>query len=130
MDGTDLVRAYAAARAEKEAADGVQAAARERMEACEAAVLDWFAQNGVQRISLDGCTYYMSRQTWARATDAERLMVALDANGLGDLAQRKINPQTLSAWYRREVEDERPIPADIAAACAVSEKFILCARKG
>ena len=83
-------------------------------------------------------TPHLFRQGWATvaregedATDEEkaRAIAALDAAGLGDLATRSINSQTLSARYREWEADGIDPPAELEGAIKFEKRSEIRVRK-
>lgn len=83
-------------------------------------------------------TLFLFRQGWATvaregedATDAEkaRAIAALDAAGLGDLATRSINTQTLSARYREWEKDGIDPPEELEGAVKFEKRSEIRVRK-
>lgn len=97
---------------------------KEQMDELEPRVLDHMANNGVQRMTVDGITLHIRRELWARATSPEAPDV-LRAHDLGFMARETVNAQTLSAWVREQDANGTPIPEAIAAVIAVAEVYKL-----
>lgn len=83
-------------------------------------------------------TPFLFRQGWAKIvregediTDAERAraIAALDEAGLGDLATRSINTQTLSARYREWEKDHVDPPEELEGAFVFEKRSEIRVRK-
>lgn len=126
---TDLLKRIVRLRKEREAAEAKLAKIKAQMDEQEPAVLEWFQQNGMSSVKINGVTVHIRRELWASVGEhgVEFLRDALDAAGIDSstVIAERANTQTLSAVIREFERDERPIPNSLAAAVKVSEKFRL-----
>lgn len=112
----------------------LEARLREVVEAIAAQqepLLEFLADSGVARLTVDGYTIFPYSQTWASAQDGDmqRACDALIAAGLGDMCALRFNAQTLSAWVREELRAGRDLPAEFASAIKVSTTVEIRARR-
>lgn len=99
--------------------------------AMERRALEYFGQNGVQSLKLNGMTLYVNRQLWAHAKDGDFVAgcLALKEAGLGDFVAERFNVQSLSAWVRERDRNGEPLPEAFKDRIEVSEVFRLGARR-
>ncbi|MFO1163533.1 MAG: hypothetical protein U1E60_32185 [Reyranellaceae bacterium] len=126
---TDLVKRMIRFRKEREAAEAKAAKAKAQMDALEPSVLEWFQQQGIGSIKVDGVTVHIRRELWASVGDQglDFLRDALDVAGIDSttIISERANTQTLSALVREFDKAGNPLPNSLAAAVNVSEKFKL-----
>lgn len=96
------------------------------IEELERDVVDQMATVGVQRLTMKSplgmATIYLATDTWARPADESALIAALDAHGMGELARRRVNIQSLSALVREiRAENGGEIPQWLAENITVSD---------
>jgi hypothetical protein len=72
----------------------------------EAEVVDAMSSAGLQNLSTATSTIYLANEVWARPIDEVQdiLVERLDAEGLGDIARRRVQTQTLSAIIRSHLD--------------------------
>ena len=103
-------------------------------------VIAYFQRHGKQRDTLDGVTLFVRRELWpgmSPTTTVERLNAALDEVGLSQIAQRRMNVQSMRAIVNETVGTSQGDPQEIfneaypqlAEHVKVSEVFKLGARK-
>lgn len=82
---------------------------RRALDELEPILIEQFADDGIRHINLNGHTVYVQAQLWASPVDGdyERACDALEQSGLSEFVGRRFNSQTLSAWVREHVRDER-----------------------
>jgi len=75
-------------------------------EQLEAEMVDAMGSAGLQSISTQTSTIYLANELWARPIEEvqDMLVERLDAEGLGDIARRRVQPQTLSAIIRSHLD--------------------------
>ncbi len=95
----------------------------------QAALLEQFADAGVTSVKLDGRTFYLFGQVWARPLPEEDVAGALERCGLADLVKRTVSTQALSAWVREYTKDGSELPPPLAAAIAVRKEWQVRVRK-
>jgi hypothetical protein len=93
----------------------------------EQSLIDQFAQEGINRVSMDGATVYLKRELWASARDGDwqRACAALKEAGLGHYVEEKFNVLSLSAFVREVDRNGDQLPPALADAIAVTEKYSL-----
>jgi len=94
-------------------------------------LLDYMADSGIDRISLDGYTLYPLTQTWASALDGDqpRACAALEVAGLSKMVQPRFNAQTLSAWVREQMAAGQELPVSFEGTIKVLTIVEIRARK-
>ena len=75
-----------------------------KMSDIEDDILDYFAENGVDQIRVDGVTLYPRSQLWASAK-TETEMKILAEHGHQDLVEEKVNTHRLSALIREMLQE-------------------------
>jgi septation ring formation regulator EzrA len=68
---------------------------------------------GVNKISVEGVgTVFVEAREYARVNkeNMDAFVSWLDANGEGALAKRTVQHQTLTAWYKEQSENDKPLP--------------------
>jgi hypothetical protein len=128
----DLVREYQAARDRYAELSEQRTEASKRVDELQAKVLDLYQKTGVTGVRLDGRLVYVIRKLWARpiAGREPELVAALGETGHGELIERRVGAQRLSAWVRECDRDETPIPPEVSEVLEVSEVFSLGLKKG
>lgn len=140
-------KAYAEADQKKRAAELALKEAKAVMEELEPMLLDAMAEEGIDRISINGVTYYPTRRMYVGPdTEAgfDKIAVAsvLKAVGLGTFVKSDYNTNSLSA-YIRELADENGgrdklstqqmrdlLPRELAAVLKVGDTWSIGSRKG
>lgn len=99
-----IARGYVANERELKAADAEVTRLKTKKNEMQAVLLERFAEEGVQRINVDGATVYLHNQLWAgreEGVDAEQAHeVLLGTEGLEPYAQRTVNASAISALFR------------------------------
>ena len=82
---------------------------RRDLDELEPGLIEQFADDGIRNVNLNGHTVYVQAQLWASPVegDYERACDALVEAGLAEFVGRRFNSNTLSAWVREHVRDER-----------------------
>jgi methionine synthase II (cobalamin-independent) len=85
-------------------------------------VLEYFAENGLDKVTIDGQTLYTTTKVWARLDgDVETVAPALQFYGLGYLIKPTVNTNSLSSWYREQLDTGQEIPQGLQAILKVSD---------
>lgn len=129
MDTTRLKEFAALETARRELETRLKAV-EERIAALKPGLINMFACDGIQNVTLNGLVVYLRRDLWARAdhSDPDRLAAAFEAAGIGWMLKRQVNGQTLSAWIREQEADETGapvLPDDLTGVIKISEMFDL-----
>lgn len=128
----DRVREYVRLR-RRERELGAQAEeVKAQADVIEQALLEEFAQDGVQSMSVDGMTVYLQRTLWARLSDGATREQAIDAlrdAGLDHFVAESYNTQTLSSWLRDLEREEEPLPEALVGVIEGSEKYAIRTRR-
>lgn len=109
----------------------------------EQAALDFLADQEMDSVKikpfrvgnweLSGATISKYQTRWARLTNSDdpAAFRALEAAGLGVYIQPKVNTHSLSAWFRKEVENnpDYDLPEGLKPHVTISSGFELRARK-
>jgi len=105
---------------------------KEILKVMEEEILGEFERTGMSSAKVDGMTIYLHRQLWAGPKEGDYATACrvMKENGLGDFVSERFNTNTVSAWVREEEKSGRALPAAIAAALNVEEKFTIKTRKG
>jgi hypothetical protein len=99
------------------------------------AVLAEYMESGVQslKVDVDGhkVNVFQRKTIWANAKDGDvpRAVGALKNAGLGFLVEEKFNTHTLSSWVREQLDMHHDLPAQLAGAIQITEKFDLGVNK-
>lgn len=104
---TALMRQYNSLSDDYEAKKVELAKLKEKLEAQEQRILDNLSRSGTSRVTVDGRTFYVRIERWARAKDGdkERAIAVLKSNGHEELVSEGFNVQTVSSLVR-ELFDE------------------------
>jgi hypothetical protein len=115
----------------KEEIEGQIKELKARMQPVERELLEIFAENGVNNISLHGKLLYIHRQIWARPLDGdyEHACDVLRAIGLEHFVKETCNVNTISAYVREQDELGGELPKAFTEAFKVDEEFQVRARK-
>jgi hypothetical protein len=95
-------------------------------------VLEYFEDQQIQKISVDGRTLYARREIWARKVNgaSEAAIVrALDEAGLADFHADKPSWSSLSAKLREFDADGEPIPSQLEGLIEANEVWKVGNRK-
>lgn len=128
-DDIDLIKQYLKLREQQGEAKETAEAARRAADELEQKLLDRFASNGIDKMTIGGATVYLHRQLWASQKDGHDLVAALRKVGLHHMVSEKCNTQTLSAYVREVERDEGQLPAELEAAVNLTERYSLRVRR-
>ena len=97
----------------------------------EELLLPEFERNGLEKVSIDGCTVYLERKLWAKAKDGDKAAVCkvLKRARLGDFVEETFNTNSLSAYVRELDREEKPLPPSLREVLEISEVFKLRTRR-
>lgn len=111
MSSLDLnqFRSFRALRARKAELEEELSNVDTELRAAESTLLDAMAASGQSRVHVDGVTYSLRREVRARAKngDTEYLASVLDELGLGAMVKPTVNAQTMSAYVREQIGEDR-----------------------
>jgi len=101
-------------------------AVKKHLEDLQPSVLNWFAQTGADKISLDGYTLSPRRELWASYNEGFNTDTAaeyLNANGFPQYAKLKANLKTLTSHLRECDRDGDPVEDAIATVVTGRETY-------
>jgi hypothetical protein len=107
---------------ERELKSDLDTVASQRI-ALEAAILEHWTNNGIEKTRVRGLTVYPQRRVYATAP-----LDAVEAAGLHDLIG--VSSASFSAWYREHERSGEPLPDALVDTIRVTEKTSLRTRKG
>jgi len=101
-----LAARFEAAVQEKRRLEAELRQATQLVDQLETEMVDALTGAGLQSLSTPTSTIYLTTETWARPIDEVQdiLVERLDSEGLGDIARRRVMPQTLSAIIRSHLD--------------------------
>lgn len=125
----ELVRLDAAIKAAKDSAEEMSAQRAD----LERDLIEWFAQNGWQNISVEGRTVYKQKSSYVSIKTGLREAVIewAKAHGFGEKVQEQIPPATLKALvleWMGEGADTDQVPAELLALLNVGTTVKLVVR--
>ena len=126
---TDRIREFVMLSDEiKEKEDEVEVLKAQRAK-LQAAIVEDFAQEGIDSVRMDGRKVYLRRDLRANVLSekVEDAAKAFRLAGYGDMVRDSINANTLSAFVR---ENEGRLPASIEPFVSVYEQFSIRIVKG
>lgn len=135
---TQRARRFIELTSRKRAIDAEKREIQKELDDLETEILDEFADEGIDRISVDGYTIGLRRDIWARPakdpdtgeTLRDAAVNALRAAGLDDYVKEDFNVQSLSAYVRELVDNGDPIPDELRDALHVTEGYKVSVTKG
>lgn len=105
---------------------------KKELGALEETLVETFALEGVQNMSLDGATVYLHRQVWAAKNDSDvttqQICEALTASDLSGFVAENFNWQTLSAYVRERDDQGEELPEPLARLIHSTERYSLRVR--
>lgn len=101
---------------------------KEAIQDLEADLLEEMAEEGVDRLTVDGLTLYPRREVYPSPIDPEAAITALRSHGLDDFIETRVNTNRLRSWWS-EHEAEDTIPEDVAAVFNPNERYRIGATK-
>lgn len=131
MDLDDVHR-YVELRRRQSELESEASGVKEEADQIEQRLLEDFAEQGVDRMSVNGHTVYLHRQLWARVPEGvtrAEVVEALEEAGLGHFVRRQYNTQTVSAWLRDLEREEEELPPELYGMIEGSERYSLRVRR-
>ena len=110
------LRRYAKLYKEKEALKAKLAKAEADMKGLEEPVVQYFQRHTMQRQTVEGVTLFIRRELWPgmkETSTPERLCDALEESGLGRVAARRMNHQSMRGIVNEAVGDSQGNPEEI-----------------
>lgn len=89
-------------------------------------VLDGFAADGIDRMTVDGRTVYLHSQIWAsrpEGVETEDVVAALHSAGLGHMVNERYSSQTISAYLRDLEREGEELPPALVGRLEPTVKF-------
>lgn len=132
----DDMRSIVALRAEADLLATAAKAIDAAIETLGNRVIDDFSTRGVQSVSLEGSTFFISTRRFAsiRKENRAQAIEILEGAGLRDMLT--VNAQTFASWYNEQVEaaaagalENDGLPVGLSELCEVYEKPRLSIRK-
>ena len=127
------LKRFVALQAELRELEAKVKAVKEELANLEPAVLTYFENMGIQRLTVDGYTVYVRRQLWASKRPEVSWEEACDAMlvyGLDEYVGPRFNAQQVSAWVReREQDGLPPVPPELEHVLTVTEKYTVQCQK-
>jgi len=128
---TERARRFIALTARKRAIDAERREITKELDTLETAILDEFAEHGIDRIALDGYTLGLRRDIWARPakdpdtgeTLRDAAINALRAAGLNDYVREDFNVQSLSAYVRELIDNGDDVPDELRDSLHITEGY-------
>lgn len=118
-------------------------AVQQEKAALEPELLDCMAEEGLDRLTLSGITFFPKRRVFAGPREGfsrQDVASALVRSGLSDYVKEDYNANSLSSYVRGLAAEEDPdmapadiearMPAPLRAVCSVGEVWQIGARKG
>ena len=138
MDNRRLLKYVTLADAKRKATTDLDKI-KEEMAKLEEYLMDNMMSSGQQSVNINSHTVFLHRQLWSSAaTDTISLQEALINEGHGDLVEKKVNSQRLSALVREYDQDTKcpkgddglPIlPGELRDTVKITEKYGIRVRK-
>ena len=128
----DRVREYIRLRRAQKDRQAEADSAKEEADLIEQQLLEEFAEDGVQNMSVDGNTIYLQRQLWAQVDNAyskEEVIDRLRQSGLDHFVRDNYSTQTISSWLRELEAEEESLPPALEGVIRGVEKFQLRVRR-
>ena len=132
-DATQAITDYAALENERADLEAKLEAVKAKLDALRPAVLAYFQERGIDRVSAHNRTLYLRRELWAGRADGvspEVACAALKAAGFDEFVREGVVTQSLTAFIReREREGEAAVPPSLAGVIEAKEVFKVGSRK-
>lgn len=129
---TDRLREYVRLRREQKNREAEAAQVKDLADALEQELLEDFAENTIQSVTVDNTTVYLSRSLWAQVepgVDRTEVLSALRDAGLGHFVSESFNTQTVSSYLRDLDREGEPLPDELHGLIRGVEKFQLKTRR-
>lgn len=138
----EFTKEYAELTKEKRRIEGREKEINSRIKELDGIILDYYQQMGLQRMTINGVTIYLSEEIWAGGakivgetgeeyTDRQLTCRALIDAGYPDFVKPDFNVMTLSAWVRELDRDNNgnPIlPVELVGKMGVTRSWKLKGR--
>lgn len=125
-------RRYVELRRRQKELEAEAKAIKDEADALEQSLLEDFASEGLDRMTVDGNTVYLHRQLWAKvANDVSRSEVvsAMKEAGASHFVHETYNHQTISAWLRELESEGEELPAELQGLIEGHERYSLRVRR-
>ena len=86
-------------------------------------IIEEFNQDGINRITVEGKTVYISKTIWPKIVDKQKAIDILKASEYSHYVSESYNTKQLAALLRELVEDEGKLPDSFAGYIEISEVF-------
>ena len=125
-----LIREYIELQRRKKILDNDLSKVKSEMGAMHDAVLDELIEADTQRITIDGATVHIRKETWAKVVTNEgesldeayeRATRALRECGLDQYVNTRFNTHSLSAYVREVIREGDEIPLEFEGAIQVTD---------
>lgn len=126
----ELLKQLVTVKARADELDKQAKAARAEYRQLQEKALDYFADNGLQKLGLDGYTIYTENRTWVKV-DLEKpgTTEALNRHGLGWLIRPQVSTMALSAWYKEQADTGADLPQDLLEHFTIDDEPEIRVRK-
>ena len=125
----DAIRKYAELANRKKELESEAKSLGAEMTKMEPHLLDQMADAGMDSMRFEGLgTVYINSRVWAKVTDKQRAVAALQAAGLAEYVEPKYNHNSLSAYVAEQVRNGEPLPAEFNGIIEPNEVFSLRVR--
>ena len=133
---TQLVHRFTEVRAEVDALDAKLKAVKKQSDVMSLEILERFADDNVQKMTVNDRTVFSKRQLWAGHTNKEDKSVLIDAlkshESTAALVTEEANSMRLSSFARELDQDDDGVPImpdHLEGKMNVFEKFSVACRK-
>lgn len=128
----ERVREYVRLRRQQRERQAEVDTIKEAADALEQQLLEEFATDGVQNISVDGNVVYLRRQLWARVAEGasrDEVIDGLRRAGLDHFVTEGFNTSTISSWMRELEAEGDELPQELEGLLAPVEKYNVLTRR-
>ncbi len=129
MSDIDAIKEYVAMRDRQRQLKADHDSVKDRADAMEQELLEQFSSNSIDRMTVDGHTVYLHRQTWAHAAEGADIVAALKDAGLAHMVAERVNSSTLSAYVRELQREGEDLPEALADKVSTTDRFSLRVRR-
>lgn len=129
MQVAELARMLVELDEQKKTIEARLAIVKDDIEHIKSQLLEDFMRSGVNSISVDNATVFLTNTVRVRVKDWEKATAALYEIGAGDMVQSRANLNTLSAWARDYIEKHGELPAVCAGAIEPIDDFDVRVRR-
>jgi len=89
----------------------------------EEQIIEEFNQDGINRITVDGKTVYVSKTIWPKIIDKQKAIDILKASEYSHYISESYNTKQLASLLRELVEEEGKLPDSFAGYIEISEVY-------